>query len=397
MLGPVEIKPGLYWIGSEDPDLRVFDDLFPTEHGTSYNAYLLKGNGKTVIIDTVEHKNVDEYMDKVRSLVDPAAIDYIIVNHTEHDHSGSLAYLLEHSPQAVVYCTIAAKNFLGNILHRPFTCQTVKDGDTLDLGGRTLRFITAPFLHWPDTMFTRLEGENILFSCDAFAAHYWNVGHIFNDECDDFTSARHFYFDCIFRPFKDKVLSAVEKIRHDVIDMICPSHGPIIRQDPWKVIQQFESWSKPTSQGKKIVILFLSPHGSTEKMAHAVARGATRDGLEVCSYHINSLTASELRNLMEEASALIFGIPTFNRDIAKPMWEVLAYLSTVKLKTNLAGIFGSYGWSGEACKMAEDRLKSLGFKLVAESVRTIFTPTDEVLAKCEELGRAVAEEVQIKG
>ena len=397
MLGPVEIKPGLYWIGSEDPDLRVFDDLFPTEHGTSYNAYLLKGNGKTVIIDTVEHKNVDEYMDKVRSLVDPAAIDYIIVNHTEHDHSGSLAYLLEHSPQAVVYCTIAAKNFLGNILHRPFTCQTVKDGDTLDLGGRTLRFITAPFLHWPDTMFTRLEEENILFSCDAFAAHYWNVGHIFNDECDDFTSARHFYFDCIFRPFKDKVLSAVEKIRHDVIDMICPSHGPIIRKDPWKVIQQFESWSKPTSQGKKIVILFLSPHGSTEKMAHAVARGATRDGLEVCSYHINSLTASELRNLMEEASALIFGIPTFNRDIAKPMWEVLAYLSTVKLKTNLAGIFGSYGWSGEACKMAEERLKSLGFKLVAESVRTIFTPTDEVLAKCEELGRAVAEEVQKKG
>jgi flavorubredoxin len=128
-------------------------------------------------------------------------------------------------------------------------------------------------------------------------------------------------------------------------------------------------------------------------MAHAVANGATRDGLEVISYHINSLSASELRNLMEEASALIFGIPTFNRDIAKPMWEVLAYLSTVKLKTNLAGIFGSYGWSGEACKMAEDRLKSLGFKLVADSVRTTFTPTIEVLAKCEELGRSVAEEV----
>jgi flavorubredoxin len=397
MLGPVEIKPGIYWIGSEDPDLRVFDDLFPTEHGTSYNAYLIKGNGKTAVIDTVEHKNVDEYMDKVRSLVDPATIDYIIVNHTEHDHSGSLAYLLEHSPNAVVYCTIAAKNFLGNILHRPITCQTVKDGDTLDLGGRTLRFITAPFLHWPDTMFTRLEEENILFSCDAFAAHYWNVGHIFNDECDDFTSARHFYFDCIFRPFKDKVLAAVEKIRHDVIDMICPSHGPIIRQDPWKVIQQFENWSKPPSQNKKIVILFLSPHGSTEKMAHAVANGAQHGDIEVCSYHINSLTAGELRNLMEEASALIFGIPTFNRDIAKPMWEVLAYLSTVKLKTNLAAIFGSYGWSGEACKMAEERLKSLGFKLVTESVRTTFSPTEDVLAKCEELGRAVAEEVQNKG
>jgi flavorubredoxin len=128
-------------------------------------------------------------------------------------------------------------------------------------------------------------------------------------------------------------------------------------------------------------------------MAHAVANGATHDGVEVISYHINSLSAAELRNLMEEASALIFGIPTFNRDIAKPMWEVLAYLSTVKLKTNLAGIFGSYGWSGEACKMAEDRLKSLGFKLVADSVRTMFSPTDEVLAQCEALGKSITDEV----
>jgi flavorubredoxin len=393
MLAPIEIKPGLYWIGSEDPDLRVFDDLFPTEHGTSYNAYLLRWQDKVVLIDTVEEKYVDEYMDKVKSLVDPTTIDYIIVNHTEHDHSGSLLYLMEQAPQAVVYCTPAAKNFLGNILNKPIACQTIKDGDTLDLGGRTLRFITAPFLHWPDTMFTRLEEENVLFSCDAFGAHYWQVGHIFNDEVEDFTSARHFYFDCIFRPFKDKILLAIEKIRHDVIDIICPSHGPIIRRDPWKVICQFEEWSKAPSQNKKIVLLFLSPHGSTEKMAHAVARGAAQYGIEVASYHINSLNASELRNLMEEADALMFGIPTFNRDIAKPMWDVLAYLSTVKLKTNLAGIFGSYGWSGEACKMAEDRLKTLGFKLVGDTVRTQFSPNPEVLAQCEVLGQAAAEAV----
>lgn len=396
MPGPVEIKPGLHWIGSEDPDLRTFDDLFPTEHGTTYNAYLLKGTEKTVLIDTVDEKRVDEYMDKVRSLVDPKSIDYIVVNHTEHDHSGSLAYLLEQAPQATVVCTTAAKNFLGNLMHKPFTCQTVKDGDTINLGGRTLRFIIAPFLHWPDTMFTRLEEDNILFSCDAFAAHYCNPGKIFNDESEDFTSARHFYFDCIFRPFKDKVLSAVEKIRHDVIDMICPSHGPIIRQDPWKVIQQFENWSKPTSQNKKIFILYISPHGSTEKMAQSVASGAIRDGLEVISYHINHLSSGELRNMMEEADALIFGIPTINRDIPKPMWDVLAYLSTVKLKTNLAGVFGSYGWSGEACKMAEERLKGLGFKLVADSVRTTFTPKPEVLEQCEALGRAVAEAVSAR-
>lgn len=392
MLGVVEIKPGFYWIGSEDPDLEVFDDLFPTEHGTSYNAYLVKGSNKVAVIDTVENKNLDEYMEKLKTLVDPKNIDYIIVNHTEHDHSGSLLKLLKEAPQAVVYCTIAAKTFLNNILRQPIECKTVKDGDTIDLGNKTLRFITAPFLHWPDTMFTRIEEDNVLLSCDAFGAHYWS-GHLFNDECEDFTDARYFYFDCIFRPFKDKLLSAVEKIRHDVIDMICPSHGPIIRQNPWKVIEQFEKWSKPPAQNKKVLVLYHSPHGSTEMMANAVVKGAGIDSIEIDLCHINDITAAELRDKMEQASAMIFGIPTFNRDIAKPMWDVLAYLSTVTLRTNLAAIFGSYGWSGEACKMAEERLKGIGFKLVTESVRINFTPTEEVLLKCEELGRAVAEAV----
>ena len=397
MLGTVEIKPGLYWIGSEDPDLRVFDDLFPTEHGTSYNSYLLKGTEKTAIIDTVKGKRVDEFMDKVKSLVAPETIDYIIVNHTEPDHSGALAYLLEYCPQATVVSSSAAKNFLGNMLRKPFNSQVVKDGDTIDLGGRQLRFILAPFLHWPDTMFTRLEGENILFSCDAFGAHYCRSGRLFNDEVEDFASARHFYFDCLMRPFKDKVLAAVEKVRHDVIDMICPSHGPIIRQNPWQAIQQYEQWSRPVSQGKKIFILYISPHGNTEKMAEAVATGADMDGVQVIRYHISLLSSDEVRNLMEEADALIFGIPTVNRDIPKPMWYVLAWLSTVKLKTNLAGLFGSYGWSGEACKMAEERLKGMGFRLPIPAVRTNFTPTAEILGQCEALGCAIAEEVLNKG
>lgn len=388
----IEIKNGLYWIGSEDPDLRVFDDLFPTEHGTTYNSYLLQGTEKTAIIDTVEHKYVDSFMDKVRSLVDPLKVDYLIVNHTEQDHSGSIAYLLQQCPNATVICTTAAKNFLANQLRQPFPVQTIKHGETLDLGGRTLRFIIAPFLHWPDTMFTRLESENILFSCDAFAAHYCEQGKIFNDETVDFTSARRFYFDCIFRPFKDKVLSAVELIRHDVIDMICPSHGPIIRKDPWQVIEQFESWSKPAqSNSKKLFILYISPHGNTEKMAQTVAEGASSvEGVETISYHISHLSAAEVRTIMEEADALVFGIPTINRDIPKPMWDVLAYLSTVKLKTTIAGLFGSYGWSGEACKMAEERLKGIGFTMPLPAVRTTFTPTEEVLEQCRELGKTLA-------
>jgi len=396
MNATVALKPGIHWLGALHPELRVFDDLFPTEHGSTYNSYLIQGSEKTAIIDTVKIKFVDQYMDKVRSLIDPAKIDYIVVNHSEGDHSGSLSCLLEHCPNAVVVSTQAAKNFVSNMIHKPFQSKTVKDGDTLDLGGRTLRFIVAPFLHWPDTMFTLLEEDHILFSCDAFGAHYCNENSIFNDEIEDFASEREFYFDCLMRPFKPKVLAAIEKIRHTVIDMICPSHGPVIRKDPWRVIQQYEEWSKPKSTGKKVMLFYISPHGSTEKMARSLAHGAARDDIAVDSYHIVGLSDNELRDLLEEADALVFGVPTVNRDVPKPMWDLLAYLSTVTLKTNLAAVFGSYGWSGEACKMVEERLKGMGFKLVSDPVRSVFTPTEEVLEQCANLGRLVSEEVAKK-
>ena len=396
MIGTIEIKSGIHWLGAQHPELRVFDDLFPTEHGTTYNSYLVQGSEKIALIDTVKIKFVDQFMDKLKSLVDPDKVDYIIVNHAEPDHSGSLSYLLEHCPNAVVVSTQAAKNFVGNMIHKPFQSKTVKDGETIDLGGRTLRFIMAPFLHWPDTMFTRLEEDKIMFTCDAFGAHYCNTRSIFNDEIEDYTSAREFYFDCLMRPFKDKVLAAVEKIRHDVIDMICPSHGPIVRKDPWRIIEQYENWSKPKYFGKKVLVFYISPHGSTEKMAHALVAGAQLEGIEVASHHIVGLTDGELRDLMESADALVFGVPTINRDVPKPMWDVLAYLSTIKLKTNLAAVFGSYGWSGEACKMVEERLKGMGFKLVADPLRAVFTPTADLLEQCKALGRAVSEEVAKK-
>jgi flavorubredoxin len=396
MIGTIEIKTGIHWLGAQHPELRVFDDLFPTEHGTTYNSYLVQGSEKIALIDTVKIKFVDQFMDKLKSLVDPAKIDYIIVNHAEADHSGSLSFLLEHCPNATVVSTQAAKNFVGNMIHKPFQSKTVKDGETIDLGSRTLRFIMAPFLHWPDTMFTRLEEEHILFTCDGFGAHYCNTRSIFNDEIEDFTSAREFYYDCLMRPFKDKVLAAIEKIRHDVIDMICPSHGPIIRKDPWRVIEQYENWSKPKSFRKKVLVFYISPHGSTEKMAQALVAGAARDGIEVDSHHIVGLSDNELRDLMEEADALVFGVPTINRDVPKPMWDVLAYLSTIKLKTNIAAVFGSYGWSGEACKMVEERLKGMGFKLVADPLRAVFTPTADLLEQCKALGAAVSEEVAKK-
>jgi len=388
----IEITPDIYWIGSEDPDLRTFDDLFPTEQGTTYNSYLIKGNDKIAIIDTVKGERHEEFLAKVRKLVDPADVDYFVINHTEPDHSGSLAFMLQHCPKAVVVSTQAARTFLGNLIHTPFESHVVKDGEVIDLGGKRLRFVIAPFLHWPDTMFALEEESGALFTCDAFGAHYCGDS-LFADELPDYLEDMEFYFDCIMRPFKDKALAAIEKIKNERIEIVCPSHGPVIRKDPWHHIGYYETWCKAREDGRKVVIFYLSPHGNTELMAAAVAKGAALPGLTVESYHINHHTADEIRDLMEEADALIFGIPTINRDIPKPMWDVLAYLSSVKLKTNIGGVFGSYGWSGEACKMGEERLKGLNFKLPVPFVRCPFTPRPEAIEQCEAFGKAIAEEV----
>ncbi|HEX5773212.1 MAG TPA: FprA family A-type flavoprotein [Geomobilimonas sp.] len=388
----IEIQPGLYWIGAEDPELRTFDDLFPTEQGTTYNSYLIKGKEKIAIVDTVKEERAEEFLAKVKKLVDPADVDYFIINHTEPDHSGSLAFMLRHCPKATVISTQAANTFLKNLIHTEFPAHIVKDGEVIDLGDRHIRFIVAPFLHWPDTMFALLEEDGVLFTCDAFGAHYCGPS-IFNDELPEYVKDMQFYFDCIMRPFKDRALAAIAKIKGERIEVVCPSHGPVLRSDPWKYIGYYETWCQPVAGGKRVVIFYLSPHGNTEKMAVAVAKGASLPGVEVVSYHINHLSADEIRDHMEEADALIFGIPTINRDIPKPMWDVLAYLSSVKLKTAIGAVFGSYGWSGEACKMAEERLKGLNFKLPVPFVRTPFTPRPEVLEQCEALGRTIAEEV----
>lgn len=393
-IGPtdtIEIKPGIHWIGALHPDLRLFDDLFMTEHGSTYNSYLVKGSDKTAIIDTVKFKYAHQFLAKIRSLTDLDKVDYIVVNHAEPDHSGSLSFLLSHCPNAVVVSTVPAKTFVSNMIHKPFQSRTVKDGETIDLGGRTLRFIMTPFLHWPDTMFTRVEEDNILFTCDAFGAHFCNPVSIFSDECEDFTTDREYYFDCLVRPFKDKALTAIDKVSGDGIDMICPSHGPIIRTEPLQVVRQYQEWCKPPSPGKRIAVLYVSPHGNTEKMAKAVVGGAMREGVEVTSHHIVAFSERELRSVMEESDVLVFGVPTINRDIPRPMWDLLTNLSSIKPKSNLAAVFGSYGWSGEGCKMAEERLKSMGYKIIAESVRTSFTPRPEALIQCQNLGNAVAD------
>ena len=226
-MDPIRITEGVHWIGAQDPNRTVFDVIMPIDHGTSYNAFLVRGRDKIAVIET--NKNLPDmqgqFLEHLRSLVDPARIDYIILDHLEPDHSGALGNLLEIAPQARVVVSRSGEHFVKHILNRDVQPLRVTDGDSLDLGGKTLRFAAAPFLHWPDTMFTYLVEDRILFSGDFLGSHYADE-RLFNDLMGDFTYYFRYYYDVIMRPFKDYVLKALDKIKDWPVDLICPAHGP---------------------------------------------------------------------------------------------------------------------------------------------------------------------------
>ena len=228
---PTKIKDGIWWVGVQNPGLRVFDVIMRTEWGTSYNSYLIKGAEKTAVVDAVKEGFSEEQLDRISAVIDPKEIDYIICNHTEPDHSGALVKLMEAAPNAVVVCSRPAKMFIREIINRDFECMIAGDGVTIDLGGKTIEFISAPYLHWPDSIFTYVKEDAFLSSGDVFGFHF-SAPNIFDDltKLDaNMIASQKYYFDVIMSPFKSYVLQAVEKIRNLKIDVIGPSHGPVLR------------------------------------------------------------------------------------------------------------------------------------------------------------------------
>ncbi len=388
---PVEIKKNIYWTGVLHPDLRLFDVLFPTEHGTTYNSYLVKGD-KIAVIDTAKGRFYEQFLSNIRSLVKPEDIDYIVCNHMEPDHSGSLARFLREAKNSQVVVSTTGEHFVNNIVNAELNPLKLGDGDTLDLGRKTLRFIYAPFLHWPDTMFTYAVEDKVLFPCDVFGSHYSDE-RLYDDLVDDFSHEFEVYYLSIFRPFKDWILQAVDKIKDLEIDIIAPSHGPILRGDPSKYVNQYVEWSTPSpTEAKEVLIFYASAHGNTKMMAEEIAKGAAAvDGVEVGAFDVTETDIAAVLNRIEAAPALIIGSPTINGDAVKPIWDLLSSLATLKLRGKVGAAFGSYGWSGEAVGMMEDRLKSLKFKVPEPGVRFTLVPTAEELESCQEFGRKIAE------
>jgi len=391
MIHPQEIIPGVSWVGVRHPDLKIFDELFPTHNGTTYNAYLVRGHARTALIDTVKAPFTEEFLAKLAAAGGLEQIDLVVVNHTEPDHTGALLKLLELRPELPVYCTRAAQNFLGQLLNGPFNAQVVSDGQELDLGGRTLRFLLAPYLHWPDTMFTYLVEDGVLFSCDAFGSHYC-ASQLFDDEILDFSKDFHFYFDCIMRPFKDKVREAVAKVEKLELQLICPSHGPIHRRDPRSVIDAYRRWSAPPPAKAKprALLLTLSSHGNTRSMAAAIGEELAKLDFQVNELRMCEMRDSDLRDELELADLVLVGSPTINRDAPPQVWHALALFSLVTPRAKVAAVFGSFGWSGEAVKMIEERLQGLRFKLPVPSLSVRFTPTAENLTACQDFARLSA-------
>ncbi|MEF9990787.1 MAG: FprA family A-type flavoprotein [Romboutsia sp.] len=384
-----EIKDDIYFTGVVDKDLRVFDIIMETEFGTTYNSYLIKDE-KTVLFDTVKPNFKDKFIENISKITDIKDIDYVVIHHTEPDHAGSLKYILDLNPNIEVYCTKVAKTYLDEQINKPFKCHVIKDGETLNIGKRNIKFITAPFLHWPDTMFTYIEEDKTLFTCDAFGCHFANVDADAVESEDYLKSSKH-YYNCIVKPFAKHVLSAIDKVvRLDIqFDTILTSHGPMLTKNPMAAVERYLSWSTEvvsTTNQNEVSVFYLSAYTNTLLMAKKVQEGLLSQGTKVNLYDLETMSLEEMHDAVVISKVILLGAPTINKTMVKPMWDFFSVIDPLANLGKIAGVFGSYGWSGEGMSMSEDLLKAMKFKMPIESLKKKFSPSNDTLEDCFNFG-----------
>ena len=392
----IKLKDGVYSVGVLNPNMRIFDVIMKTEFGTSYNAFLVRGE-KTALIDTVHGRFFDEYLDNVRSVCDLSEIDYVVMNHNEPDHSGALARLFAEAPQIQVVSSKAGCLYLKHITNAPeLPLRAVKDGDTLDLGGKTLHFVSAPFLHWPDSMFSWLPEDGIAFTCDFPGTHYCEPRMLDTSVSYPkyYESAFRGYYDAIFSPFKPYVLEGLKKLRALDPEMVCVSHGPVLTRGcrlAW-ALDNYEKWSTPEPhENPRIPIFYCSAYGNTGLLAGEIAEGirAKLPEAEVEAFDINESDPAGLAARINEADAFLLGSPTLNKDAVAPVWHVVSCIDAINSKGRPAGVFGSFGWSGEAVPMLE-RLRALKLNVFEDGFTCRFVPSEAEMAAARDFGERFA-------
>jgi len=381
-----KIKDGIFEVGSIDWDRRLFDELIPLPDGTSYNSYLIQGSERTVLIDTVDPSKSEELLSNLKS-VGVERLDYLIANHAEQDHSGTIPLILDNYPQAKLVVDQKCQDFLVSLLHIPVErCQVVGDGDGLSLGNRSLEFLITPWVHWPETMLTYLVDDRILFSCDLFGSHFAQSELYITDTRRSYLAAKRYYAE-IMMPFRSKIRNHLDRVNRLELDIIAPSHGPLYAE-PRFILDAYQDW---TSEGVKneVVLPFVSMHGSTRKMVDYFIAALIKRGITVIPFNLTTADLGELAMAIVDAATIVIGTPTVLTG-PHPSAIYAAYLvGALRPKTRYVSIIGSYGWGGRMVETIKNLIKNLKAEIIAPVVVTGH-PREEDLAKLDQLADEIS-------
>ncbi len=396
-----ELKPGIFWVGVNDRTTDLFEGLWPiTQEGVTYNSYLIKGE-KTALIDLTKSIKGDEYLSMIEEITAVSKIDYIVINHMEPDHTGLLRLFRRLAPQAVILGSAKTKDMLRGFFGVEDNVRAVADGETLDLGGAKLRFLSTPFVHWPETIMTYEESRKVLFSCDAFGGYGALRGTIFDDECvqpEFYEKEALRYYANIVANYSSRVLDAIGKLAALPVEVIAPSHGLVWRRSPQRIVELYRRWAECAS-GKTdpaVTLVYGSMYGNTERMMNAVAIGISEAGVPVDVFDAARTHVSYILPSLWTRAGVVIGAPTYEVKLFPPMAEVLAMAVSKRVLGRKAAYFGSYGWSGGALKEVKRIVEPAKWE-ISETFEFIGSPKPDDLIKGREFGRRFAERIKAGG
>ncbi|MDY7037472.1 MAG: flavodoxin domain-containing protein [Thermodesulfobacteriota bacterium] len=389
-MDPIEVAKGIYWLGIVDWNIRDFHG-YSTYNGSTYNAFLIMDD-KVTLIDTVKKEFADELIQNISQIIDPKEIDFVISNHTEMDHTGSLPKVMHRiGEDKPLYCSKMGRKNLSKHFRHQWNYRPVNDGEELKLGKRTLTFMETRMLHWPDSMFTYVNEDRVLFSSDGFGQHYAGPERFDDQIGDDIMPHARKYFTNILLLYSSLIIKLIDRVDEmDLsIDMICPDHGIIWRKDPSKIINAYVEWSTQKPSRKAVVIYDTMWH-STEIMARAIVAALAGKGVDARPMHVRQCHRSDIITEVLDAGAVIIGSPTINNGLFPTLSDFLTYMKGLKPKNKIGAAFGSYGWSGEAVKLINKELEEMKFEVIDPGVRIQYVPEEKGLEACYELGRQIA-------
>jgi flavorubredoxin len=394
-MGSVEIIKDIFWVGAVDWNIRHFHGFtYSTHRGTTYNAYLIVDE-KTVLVDSVYAPFAEEMIEKIREIIDPSEIDYIVANHVESDHSGAISEVLKLAPQAILVGTARCRDGLQKHYFGDWNFQVVKTGDKIELGKRSLSFLEAPMLHWPDSMFTYIEEDALLLPNDAFGQHL-ATSKRFDDEVDEkilMEEAGKYYANILW-PFSKLVVKKIEEVQELglKINIIAPSHGIIWRNNPMKIVESYLRWARGDSEAK-VLVVYDTMWGSTEKMARSIVEGISSQGLETILLRLPFSDRGDIIKELLGARGVIVGSSTINNSVIPTLSPLLEEFEGLRPVGKIAAAFGSYGWGGGAVKTIEESFEKAGMDIATSALTVKWVPDRDELQRCVEFGREFAKRV----